>query len=322
MLENVPGMFSLEDGRFFDELLRTIRASNSRGCPGHVVDYKILNAAHYGVPQERFRVVVVGTRRDIASEVGKVELPTPVHYSLAQAHFKDGRTHTFHYAIGHRLRNPQESLPLANLRLLPPIAIREAIGDLPPLANGGGGANDRGYESAPAARAPSSNFQRAMRSGADRLANHWCRELMHPNTERVMHFPPGGDWRSIPRKLLPAGMKKALRKDHTTRYGRLDPDALSGTHLTKPDPHWVTFIHYDVVQQRLISVRVAARIQSFPDHHVFYGSQVDQYRLVGNAVPPLMGEAIAGEVRKVLDQHYQQARGTAKRPLRAARAGT
>jgi DNA (cytosine-5)-methyltransferase 1 len=321
VLENVPGMFSLEEGRFFDELLRTIRAGNSRGCPGYVVDFKILNAAHYGVPQERFRVVVVGTRRDIAAEVGKVEIPTPVHYSLAQAHFKGGRTHTFHYAIGHRLRNSQEVLPLPNGRLLPPISIRTAISDLPPLANGGG-VEDRSYEESPAAKPPSTNFQQVMRLGAERLANHWCRELMYPNTERVMHVPPGGDWRSIPRKLLPPGMKKALRKDHTTRYGRLDPDSLSGTLLTKPDPHWGTFLHYDVEQQRLISVREAARIQSFPDRHVFYGSQVDQYRLIGNAVPPLMAEAVAGEVRKILELHNQQARGATERPLRAARAGT
>jgi DNA (cytosine-5)-methyltransferase 1 len=129
---------------------------------------------------------------------------------------------------------------------------------------------------------------------------------MPPNTERVTYIPVGGDWRSIPHDLLPPGMQRALRKDHTTRYGRLDPNALSGTLLTKPDPHWGTFLHYDLQQQRLISVREAARFQSFPDSHVFYGSQVDQYRLCGNAVPPLMASALAIEVEAVLDRFYEQ----------------
>lgn len=307
VLENVPGMLSLNEGRFFDELMGTIRAASSRECPGYVVSFKILNAAHYGVPQERFRIVVVGTRRDVASAVGKVELPPPVHYSLAQAHFKGGRVHTFHYAIGHRARVEQGVLAFESHSLLPPVSVQEAIGDLPLLANGGG-VDDRAYDDVPAARAPSSNFQRVMRAETTRLANHWCRELMPPNTERVKHIPPGGDWRSIPHRLLPPGMKKALRKDHTTRYGRLDPDALAGTLLTKPDPHWGTFLHYDVKQQRLISVREAARFQSFPDDHVFYGSQVDQYRLCGNAVPPLMAAAIAARVRATLERYYEQAR--------------
>ena len=104
VLENVPGMLSLEGGHFFDELLKEISSAATADCPGYEVEFKILNAAHYGVPQERFRVVVVGTRRDVAEKVGKVTLPTPRHYSLAQAHFKGGRTHTFHYAIGHGKR--------------------------------------------------------------------------------------------------------------------------------------------------------------------------------------------------------------------------
>jgi DNA (cytosine-5)-methyltransferase 1 len=99
-------------------------------------------------------------------------------------------------------------------------------------------------------------------------------------------------------------MQRALRKDHTTRYGRLSPTDLAGTLLTKPDPHWGTFLHYDLKQQRLISVREAARFQSFPDSHVFFGSQVDQYRLCGNAVPPLMAQAVATEVQKILVAYY------------------
>jgi DNA (cytosine-5)-methyltransferase 1 len=320
VLENVPGMFSLDGGRFFDELVATIRAPISRVCPGYVVSFKILNAAHYGVPQERFRVVVIGTRRDIAAAVGKVEVPKPVHYSLAQAHFKGGRLHTFHYAIGHSGNPVQTLLTLADSeRLLSPITVSEAIGDLPSLTNGGG-VDARDYDETPRSKAPQSSFQRVMRAGSRQLMNHWCRQLHPPNTERVKHIPAGGDWRSIPHRLLPRGMQRALRKDHTTRYGRLDPDGLSSTLLTKPDPHWGTFLHPDLKQQRLISVREAARIQSFHDTHIFYGGQVDQYRLCGNAVPPLMAGAIAAEVRETLDRYYEVESEQPQAGRRSARA--
>ena len=301
VLENVPGMFSLEGGRFFDELLTEIGALNSLEYGGYETRFKILNASHYGVPQERFRLVLIGTRRDVADEVGAVEVPEPVHYSLAHAHFKGGRTHTFHYAIGYQRIDGLSALPLEGISLLPPISVEAAIGDLPPLVNGGG-VNDV----VPYGRAGSlSEFQKRMRADSKALTNHWARALLPPNTERIKHIPEGGDWRDLPHELLPPGMQRALRKDHTTRYGRLSRGELAGTLLTKPDPHWGTFIHYDLSQQRLISVREAARFQSFPDVHTFYGGQVDQYRLCGNAVPPLLAEAVAVNVKGKLDAYIK-----------------
>lgn len=304
VLENVPGMFSLDGGRFLDEFFASIGSSKKSKYGGYEIDFRILNAAHYGVPQERFRVVVVGTRRDVADISGTVKLPPPAHYSLARAHFKGGRSHTFHYAIGHNSIAGVATLPLIGASLRPPISVENAIGDLPPLSNGGGVDDGVSYRLS-AKQANLSEFQRRMRRGAKILRNHWCRALLPPNTERVCHIPEGGDWRSIPHELLPPGMQRALRKDHTTRYGRLSRNQLSGTLLTKPDPHWGTFIHFDIEQQRLISVREAARLQSFPDSHVFLGGQVDQYRLCGNAVPPLMAEAVASKVKEVLDSYSE-----------------
>ena len=295
VLENVPGMLSLAGGAFFQELIASLADSSA---PVHYeVRYKILNAAHYGVPQDRFRIVVLGTRADIAGATGPAELPEPRHYSLAQAHFKGGREHTFHAAIGFSHKHKQSESPL--FPLLPPVTIREALSDLPRITNGGG-KDDRSYATKPAARKAATPYQREMRAGVDRLRHHWCREMLDVNQERVMYIPPGGDWRSIPKRLLPPGMKRALRKDHTTRYGRQDPDSISCTILTKPDPHWGAFIHYDENQHRLISVREAARLQSFPDRHRFGGKQSEQYLLVGNAVPPLLASAVAGNIAQKL----------------------
>lgn len=107
----------------------------------------------------------------------------------------------------------------------------------------------------------------------------------------MRHIPPGGSWRDIPVELLPPGMRKAKRSDHTKRYGRPRKTDLSCTILTKCDVHWGAYIH--PVQDRAITVREAARLQSFPDFFEFMGSRTNQYVQVGNAVPPLLGRRIA-----------------------------
>lgn len=93
-------------------------------------------------------------------------------------------------------------------------------------------------------------------------------------------------------------MKKARRSDHTKRYGRVTKDGLASTILTKCDPHWGAYIHYD--QNRSFTVREAARIQSFPDHFIFYGTLAEQFAQVGNAVPPLLAKAIGTSIINVL----------------------
>ena len=96
-------------------------------------------------------------------------------------------------------------------------------------------------------------------------------------------------------------MKKARRCDHTKRYGRLAKTGLASTILTKCDLHWGAFVH--PTQERCLTVREAARLQSFPDTVTFTGSRGDQYRQVGNAVPPLLGQAVATEIAKMLKRH-------------------
>lgn len=89
-------------------------------------------------------------------------------------------------------------------------------------------------------------------------------------------------------------MRRAKRSDHTKRYGRPHKSDLACTILTKCDVHWGAYIHPD--QNRAISVREAARLQSFPDSFVFQGSRTEQYKQVGNAVPPLLGKRVAEAV--------------------------
>jgi DNA (cytosine-5)-methyltransferase 1 len=159
--------------------------------------------------------------------------------------------------------------------------VRNAIGDLPVKAS----------ESAVYATAAKCDFQKEMRTArCNFIQAHISAGLGEVNMQRIKHVPEGGNWRDIPRELLPAGMQRARLSDHTTRYGRLSNEKSAHTLLTKCDPHWGRFLH--PTQDRVITVREAARLQSIPDHVEFPKSLIASYRLLGNAVPPLLAKGI------------------------------
>jgi len=273
LLENVPGLVSMNGGK----TLRDVGAAFESA--GYRVAFKVLNACHYGVPEDRWRLVMLGTRlKDI-----ELSFPEPIHFSTRVANFSGGRDFTFRHAV----RPPEDTL----FQLLPPRSVEEAIGDLPLEAAGAD--HPQRYR-----LQPSCAYQEALRAQSLGVLNHVAAGLSPVNIQRISHVPPGGSWRDIPVHLLPEGMKRARRSDHTRRYGRLDPKDVSGTILTKCDPHWGTVVHYS--QDRVLSVREAARIQSFPDWFRFTGSTAEMYRQVGNAVPPLLAKALALHIRRLL----------------------
>ena len=165
------------------------------------------------------------------------------------------------------------------------MSVEDAIGDLPRLKMGEG-SEVISYE-----QEATSIYAAMLRNPASITFNHYAAKLAKQNAERMKHVRPGGSWRDIPHELLPKGMKLARKSDHTKRYGRLTKSGLAGTVMTKCDPHWGAVFLPD--QDRALTVREAARLQSFPDTYEFKGSRVSQYVQVGNAVPVLMARAIA-----------------------------
>jgi len=278
VMENVPGMVSLDGGRFIRDIYTLFEQA------GYRMRHMILCAAHYGVPQERWRLFFIGT---ILKDVD-ITFPEPTHYAPVRANFTGGKDLTWLPAIQNGDRRPN----LFGRVLKPFTKVRDAIGDLP-ILNVNTGQEEMRYEG----RA-STAYQRLMRSGSKLLYNHVAGALSRQNLERLKHVGPGGSWRDIPHDLLPKGMKNARRSDHTRRYGRIDPEGLSGTVLTKCDPHWGSFFHYE--QDRALTVREAARIQSFPDSYRFYGSRVSQYEQVGNAVPPMLARTLAEHIKRTI----------------------
>ena len=174
----------------------------------------------------------------------------------------------------------------------PVVTVSQAISDLPHLKI------LEGKEVCSYKLKSRSVYQTKLRAGSEGIYNHVAPKLAPINLERLKYIPQGGSWRDIPVDLLPNGMKKARRCDHTKRYGRLHPDGLACTILTKCDLHWGAYIHPD--QERTLTVREAARLQSFPDRIRFLGSRIEQFRQVGNAVPPLLAECIAKRVTDCL----------------------
>ncbi|MGJ0653502.1 DNA cytosine methyltransferase [Bifidobacterium bifidum] len=274
LIENVPGLVSFEHGGTLHAILDALADL------GYGADVHILGAPYYGVPQMRWRTIILGLRGAV---IPQSAWPEPTRHAPVRANF----TTTFDGRQIVKQPSPETDAPFTTLR--------EAIGDLPSLQNGERGEAVKEYPVR-----PQCDYQRALRRGSIGVLNHEAPRLSAVNMQRLNYIQQGGNWTDIPDELLPKGMRKARKSDHTKRYGRPMWDGLSSTILTKCDPHWGAFFHPD--QNRAFTVREAARIQSFPDHYVFTGSQAEQYAQVGNAVPPLLALAVGTSLSAVLKE--------------------
>ena len=274
LIENVPGLVSFEHGATLHAILDALAEL------GYGADVRILGAAYYGVPQMRWRTFILGLR---STPLPSPAFPEPIYHAPVRPNF----TTTFEGQMLVKMPSSEASVKFTT--------VREAIGDLPPLKCG-----ERGAVVNPYVCDPTCDYQRRARIGSTGVYNHEAPRLSKENQARLKYIKPGGNWTDIPDDLLPTGMKRARKSDHTKRYGRVMPDGLASTILTKCDPHWGAYFHYE--QDRSFTVREAARIQSFPDHFIFTGSQVQQFAQVGNAVPPLLAEAVGLALKSILQE--------------------
>jgi DNA (cytosine-5)-methyltransferase 1 len=186
----------------------------------------------------------------------------------------------------HRKRLVLLASKLGKISLIPPICneqdyptVRDAIGDLPKIAAGETDEND---------------------------ALHRARRLSEKNLERIQHSAMGKTWREWPQELLPECYKRDSGKTYGSVYGRMswdEPSPTMTTHCTGFGNG--RFGHPE--QDRAITLREAALLQSFPKKYQFFDSQagynsVMLCKQIGNAVPPKLGQAIA----KSIKQHLQE----------------
>ncbi|MGW9214462.1 DNA cytosine methyltransferase [Embleya sp. NPDC055664] len=162
--------------------------------------------------------------------------------------------------------------------------LRDAIEDLPALPEGSTGRREFAYRT----EANLSEFARRMRSGAPvgRVHDHMTRPVRDDDREIFAGMDSKSLYRDIPEHL-----RRYDSEHFKDKYKKLDWDELSRTitaHIAK-DGYW--YIHPE--QLRTLTVREAARVQTFPDRFRFAGNRSDAFRQIGNAVPPLLGEAAA-----------------------------
>lgn len=222
VMENVPNILSIGGGRVKDNILDDFQSL------GYTVEYRVLMASDYGVPQNRRRAIFVG--------------------------FLDG-TH-FKFPV------PFDS---------PKITAEQALSDLPE----GSVADGEDYPCL-----PQSKYQKLMRRGSTGLNNHQVTIHNQKTVDIISRVPDGGNYKDLPKNL------QGTRKVHIA-WTRLNSKKPSFTIDTGHRHHF----HYSY--NRIPTARESARIQSFPDNFYFTCSRTSQLKQIGNAVPPLLGEAIA-----------------------------
>lgn len=132
------------------------------------------------------------------------------------------------------------------------------------------------------------DYQKLMRCNSSKIYNHQITEHSDKTKEIIALVPDGGNYKNLPPEL------QQTRKVHIA-WTRLNSQKPSFTIDTGHRHHF----HYK--WNRIPTVRESARIQSFPDDFIFLGTKTSQYKQVGNAVPPLMAEAIAKKLKETLD---------------------
>lgn len=224
VMENVRGLLSMKnkDG---SKLIDTIVYLLENTSPGYEVKYQLLKASDYGVPQNRYRTIIIGIRSDIKMDY---QFPEPTTYNYDK------------------------------------LSVGAAIKGVEGLVN-----QDEVWE-------------------------------LSPQSQHLIHFiPEGGSWKNIPYEELPDRMKRIrddMKRYHSPNfYRRFARHEINGTITAAATPEKSGILH--PIEDRRYSVREIARIQSFPDSYEFVGDSVSsKYKVIGNAVPPKLGEVIGKSI--------------------------
>ena len=229
------------------------------------------NTADYGVPQLRKRIIIIGVRKDIKTDV------LQIYNDIIKTHWNP--------------ETPQNERQ-GKKRF---VDVREAIGDLPPVEPG----QDASVEEF---NYPCNNefLRRIGKTGKYPLMDHIARKHNDLDRERFQVMIHNHWTFGQLRKAMPQ-YEHVHARVFDNSYVVQWWDLPSKTILAHIHKDGFQFIHPDESQRRTFTVREAARIQSFPDDFEFKGSRGEKYKQIGNAVPPLFAEALAKSIRKNLD---------------------
>jgi len=227
----------------------------------------VLNSVNYGVPQIRKRVILIGVRKDINIDVEDI-------YSSIKI--------THNEVAG--LNNSKKD----------PVTVKEAIYDLPFLYPGEGNDNiEFTY------KLDNEYLKKIGDAKLQNLRHHVARKHNEKDIERYKYMALN-KWTYKEllenKSYLDHEKPRVFSNSYTVQFWD-KPSRTIIAHLYKDGNQ---FIHPDYRQNRTLTPREAARLQSFPDNFIFEGSRTESYKQIGNAVPPLMAEAIAEGLLSVL----------------------
>ena len=286
--ENVPGLFSAEVGgeRIFSKLQQDFDQLDTpyeiipplnkvREQPGSYV----LNSSDFGVPEHRKRLILIGYRKSLKQWYPNLE---NIFGKLQKKATKNNK--------------------------LKALTVRDAIEDLPGLKPGEG--NDR-YLRRYETRLRLSEYQKKMRFCSCGILNHRARTQMGTDLKRYQFFIEHQEYGNHSAKLHNLLIERPdLKPNHANLLDFDDrfkvqswdfPSSTIMAHISK-DGHY--YIHPDINQCRSFTVREAARCQSFPDNYLFEGPRTEQFKQVGNAVPPELAYQVASVIKKELTIIY------------------
>ncbi|MBR1169697.1 DNA cytosine methyltransferase [Bradyrhizobium liaoningense] len=320
LFENVPDILNYGGHNVVQEIVEALDAM------GYKAAYSLINAAHHGVPQMRDRVYMIAYRKELDAAI---RFPHATHNCILPPGYAGTR------AVSLKLINAAEVnafiKPDTGHKGLPhAVTAREALGDLPAVTDHLEGKLKRGarrFTEAVHYRRTAwenlSSYAQVMRSwpgfeARDGIYDHVLRYL--PRDSRIFKaMMPGDEYPAAHRvalQLFQAAARRRGLSPSSAGWKSLHDSMVPPYDATKfPNRWWklkanepvrtltahigkdtYTHIHYDSDQARVITVREAARLQSFPDGFVFAGTMNPAFRQIGNAVPPILARELAVEL--------------------------
>lgn len=257
VMENVEGLLTSNKGKYVFE------AANAFISLGYDIRIEKIYSQEYGVPQRRKRVLIIGNR------------------------------------IGHEFKMPEPTLKVSGqIFRNSDVTINHAISSLPPATH------DKAQVLKPIEDSPVDDFDLLLRENSNEITDHYSPVIEGIQLKRISVLKPGQTMKDLPAELQHESFKKRANRrvaDGTPTEKRGGaPSGLKKLHLNEPCLTITGAATRELIhplENRPLTIRESARIQTFPDSFSFYGNASQKIQQVGNAIPPLLARIFAEHIK-------------------------
>lgn len=248
IIENVKGILTLKNGEIFKEIVNIFSDVNNFDGNAYKIQFKLLKAREFGIPQARERVIIVGSLLD--------------------------------FDLDEELENAKNIIKSYDTNFFDSVSVLDALSDLPQPIKDGKVLN----------LTHKTKYQEYL-SNNGVTYNHCPHNHTKVAIQRMSKIQIDENFTVLNEKI---------KSIHSGSYGRLNPNSVASTITTRFDtPSGGKFIH--PFENRTLTPREAARIQSFPDSFEFLGTKSSICKQIGNAVPPKLAYCLAIMVKEILN---------------------